>query len=395
MIINIKKVMVSFIYFFVFIAIICRMLSKITSQFNLLSYGALLMVVGLSILYFIFGIVIEGKIKINKFNTLLIIIIIYELVISLFNDSVYFPYTIIDIVTWPLLLIVFSNFTQKYNIPLFIKRRLFIHYLIIIFISIILISIHLSGRGNYGEIVFPVYYCVTFLPMILAYYKNENIKKISILVCILIIAASTKRTGTLATVGGVFLYLIIEAKISNSKNIKINKYIRLFLIIIISIFFLYIVADNISIGVLKRLSNISEDGGSGRNLIWNCVIENFNNSSICEKIFGHGYNSVYYKLKPLGFDRLAHNSYIEYLYDYGYFGVIFILIFFINIIKFSYKMMKQHSKNAPPLFYSIVVTLFFSIFSYFFEQSYIILPFAIFWGCCIGNSTRKEMKKCE
>ncbi|MEE0725108.1 MAG: O-antigen ligase family protein, partial [Clostridium saudiense] len=156
----------------------------------------------------------------------------------------------------------------------------------------------------------------------------------------------------------------------------------------------YVAENNGNITVLQRLSNISEDGGSGRNLIWADVIQSFKSSSITEKVFGHGYQNVYYELKPLGFDRLAHNSYIEYLYDYGYIGTILLIILLIGIIRFSFKMLRKYDKGAAPLFYSLIVTVLLSVFSYFFEQSAIILPFSILWGCCIGSFKRKEVKKC-
>lgn len=392
--INIKKTIISLIYLFVFISIICRMLSKVipSSPFGLLSYMGLLIVLCLSVVYLLFG--IRRKIKFDKFNFFLFLIIIYELVISIINKSIYFPYTIIDIATWPLLIIVFNNYTKSYDIPNFIKKRLFIDYVIIFAISLILISIHLSGKGNYGEVVFPVYYCLTFLPIILNYCEGNQIKKICILACLLALVASTKRTGTLAAVGGVFIYFVIEAKISNNKNLKIKKYIRLFAIVLIAMTVVYVAENNGNITVLQRLSNISEDGGSGRNLIWADVIQSFKSASITEKVFGHGYQNVYYELKPLGFDRLAHNSYIEYLYDYGYIGTILLIILLIGIIRFSFKMLRKYDKGAAPLFYSLIVTVLLSVFSYFFEQSAIILPFSILWGCCIGSFKRKEVKKC-
>lgn len=123
--INIKKTIISLIYLFVFISIICRMLSKVipSSPFGLLSYMGLLIVLCLSVVYLLFG--IRRKIKFDKFNFFLFLIIIYELVISIINKSIYFPYTIIDIATWPLLIIVFNNYTKSYDIPNFIKKKTF------------------------------------------------------------------------------------------------------------------------------------------------------------------------------------------------------------------------------------------------------------------------------
>ena len=69
--------------------------------------------------------------------------------------------------------------------------------------------------------------------------------------------------------------------------------------------------------IFDRFSKLSTDGGSGRDVIWAITLQAFNVSNLREKIWGHGFQSVYYRLRPGGFSRFSHNSYIEYLYDYG------------------------------------------------------------------------------
>lgn len=44
---------------------------------------------------------------------------------------------------------------------------------------------------------------------------------------------------------------------------------------------------------LGRFSELSSDGGSGRNIVWAKVLASFSNSDLKRKIFGHGINSVF------------------------------------------------------------------------------------------------------
>lgn len=57
------------------------------------------------------------------------------------------------------------------------------------------------------------------------------------------------------------------------------------------------------------------------------TLQAFNVSNLREKIWGHGFQSVYYRLRPGGFSRFSHNSYIEYLYDYGIIGLSLLVLF--------------------------------------------------------------------
>ena len=113
-----------------------------------------------------------------------------------------------------------------------------------------------------------------------------------------------------------------------------------------------------------------------------------------ERLFGHGFQSVYYSLRPGGFSRFAHNSYIEYLFDYGIIGLAILFVFVMSMIVFTVKLMNRKSKYTPVMGLLLVITIFLGMFSYFFEESNIIQPIAVSYGIILGLA-RKEGKKNE
>ena len=93
---------------------------------------------------------------------------------------------------------------------------------------------------------------------------------------------------------------------------------------------------------------------------------------------------------PLGNNSLAHNSYIEYLYDYGIIGLGLLLFIFLKIVKKAMTYLKNKNSNAPVMLMSLTISFVISMFSYFFEQSVLIIPIAIFWGMCLGEELRES-----
>jgi O-antigen ligase len=117
-------------------------------------------------------------------------------------------------------------------------------------------------------------------------------------------------------------------------------------------------------------------------------------SNLREKIWGHGFQSVYYRLRPGGFSRFSHNSYIEYLYDYGIIGLSLLVLFVLFLIIIEIKFIREKNKYAPVMGMLLIITIFLSAFSYFFEESNIIQPIAVAYGIILGQAY-KERKRYE
>lgn len=374
-----------------FFSIFCKMLCQIHQNrtLSLLGYFFQLLIVFCYILQELFA--LKRK---NKSGTifLLVVLILYESIIAVLTNSAYFPYAPIDILIWPMSIILFWNYSDQQNIKNVISPRIIWYYYAICIFSIPLITIHLSGAGNYGQIVFPTYFCITSLPLVLLFVENEFLKKLAVLLSVVISAASTKRGGTIALFTGLFIFYLVDAYIQGSVKKKWKKLLGTLIVFFVGFLIVSYLERNSSLLIINRFYKLSSDGGSGRDVIWKTVMDAFRMSSLHQRILGHGFQSVYYELRPGGASRFAHNSYIEFLYDFGIVGLGLLLFFVFSMLINLLRMLKRESKYAPIMSMLVIITAFLSLVSYFFEESKIIMPTAVALGVVLGLE-RKERKQ--
>lgn len=391
--INLNKVSMWLAYNCMFLSIICKMLYQINlnSSIRILGYGLQAVTIMCLLLQEILNV---RRIKIWGTNIILWFLIIYQFIVSLNKGTIYLPYTFIDIILWPLSIITYSEYVCRTNIETEKQNKSLIYYCLMCAVSIPLIMIHLTGNGNIGQVVFLTYFCLTALPLVLLLVEKEKYRNLCIVFCVAILVASTKRTGTMALLFGLLVMAVLNAHIQGSLRKKWKQYFSIFLVICIGSIVLLYLDKNSSLQIFERFSRLSTDGGSGRDVIWNIVLQAYKESNFMERLFGHGFQSVYYSLRPGGFSRFAHNSYIEYLYDYGIIGLAILLVFVMSMIVFTVKLMNRKSKYTPVMGLLLVITIFLGMFSYFFEESNIIQPIAVSYGIILGLA-RKEGKKNE
>ncbi len=92
---------------------------------------------------------------------------------------------------------------------------------------------------------------------------------------------------------------------------------------------------------------------------------------------------------PGGFFGFALNSYIGDLYDCGIAGLGLLLLFMISLIGTEIKMIRRKSEYAPLLGLLLVIMVVLSVFSYFFEESNIIMPISVACGAVLGLEKRR------
>lgn len=329
------------------------------------------------------------RFKVHMDSVLLVLFVIYEIYISKVNGLLIFPDAYLDILIWPLMYLLFRNYTRKNDIPPIFGKLVMTTMACVLLLSIPLIVKHRSGFGDVGGVIFYVYYCVAFLPMVLFTIENDKTKNILFLLTIFMLVISTKRSGTVVAVIGYVIYLFTNVRVRKDIKNKFEKYWKYILVFSIAALLVITLDQLFSFSIISRLKSIGVDRGSGREAIWIEVFEAFSRSPFDTKLFGHGYQAVYYRLKPYGVDRLAHNSFIEFLYDYGYIGLGVFLAFFATQIRSGLKAVQKKNPHAPEMLYSLLVALVFGMSSYFFEESAIIVPIAAFWGCFAGLNSRK------
>lgn len=320
----------------------------------------------------------------------LLLFIAYEILVSIFSNMIYLGAMVRDIFPWPLTFIVIYLHVRRYGIPASYKAITTAGLLICCVLSVPNISRHLVDYGRRGGVIFPLYYCISFLGTALRLCDKKT-RYILLLIVAALLVVSTKRAGTAIVFSGIVLYFISDTHIQGSVKAKANRIITYSILVIAATYFGYALINRYEISILERFSRVLDDGGSNRKYIWQDVMEHYHQSPVLNKIFGHGFHAVYYKVQPYGYPRMAHNSYMETLYDYGIVGLIFVVLFSMYLILNTLKMYIRKSPNLPAMMYSMAELLILGVFSYLFEESIIIMACIVNWAICIGDEHRMLM----
>lgn len=392
--IHIKSVFVRVAFDSMLLSIICKMLYQINQNnvFRMFGYGLQMLVLACCVVQEL----ITFKRKSFDFTVaILLLLISFESLVAISTHSVYMPYAPVDILIWPISVIVYYNYSYYYNITKIAQNKAIWFFFAMCAIAVPLIKIHLSGAGNIGQVIFLTYFCITTLPLVLILTNNRSYRNLSMVLAVLISTASTKRAGTLALILGLFIMLVVEAHIQGTLNQRWKKYLKIMLLILIGTIMVFYLESTGRIQILDRFARLGDDGGSGRDVIWLIVLNAYHSSGLVQRLFGHGFQSVYYILRPGGFYRFAHNSYIEYLYDYGTVGLILLLVFIIALIVSTIDMVRRKARFAPVMCLLLVISVFLGMFSYFFEESNIIMPVAVAYGVILGMDKKEKNIKDE
>ena len=355
--IHIKSVFVRVAFDSMLLSIICKMLYQINQNnvFRMVGYGLQMLVLA----YCVVQELITFKRKSFDFTVaILLLLIFFECLVAISTHSVYMPYAPVDILIWPISVIVYYNYSYYYDITKIAQNKASWFFFAMCAIAVPLIKIHLSGAGNIGQVIFPTYFCITTLPLVLILTNNRSYRNLSMVLAVLISTASTKRAGTLALILGLFVMFVVEAHIQGTLNQRWKKYLKIMLLILIGTIMVFYLESTGRIQILDRFARLGDDGGSGRDVIWSIVLNAYHSSSLVQRLFGHGFQSVYYILRPGGFYRFAHNSYIEYLYDYGIVGLILLLVFVIALIVSTIDMVRRKARFAPVMCLLLIISVF-------------------------------------
>ena len=329
--------------------------------------------------------------RIDSIFIVALIWLIYEIAASILIGHSGILSLIRDGLVWPLLFLSTYLYVEKYGVERSWSAFTILFTTISILLLIRNLQIHRRGEGLYGGVIGPLYYCISFLGLILL-FENKSKKYIFGIIILLFLLISTKRNGSIAVILGLLLYYLIDARMQNKLSRRVKRYLTFaFGLLIAGIVVMYLISIN-NFELYTRLVNVFDDQGSGRVYIWNRVILAYENSTTIEKIFGNGFHSVLYKAHPAGINRniYAHNSYLETLYDFGVVGLTALIVLTISMIGLFISSFKTRRYYAPVLAYSLVCVILLSMFGYFFEESRFILGFSFQLGVILGINKRSR-----
>lgn len=171
-------------------------------------------------------------------------------------------------------------------------------------------------------------FCVIFFAPYFVLLKSKPLKIISSLTLFFLVIVSVKRSLILGLVLFYVIYLFVDIYINKSIS-KTKKIIwSLGIICVFLVGLSYFEQSTYYDQLDDRLSKLSEDGGSGRDEIYENVFNAISDSNIIQLLFGHGYQSVKNE-----FGILSHNDLLEVGYDFGMISLVFwfsIIVYFLR-----------------------------------------------------------------
>ena len=316
----------------------------------------------------------RGRISVFDVDVILVLMVIWCCLIAYIrggsNISVF-----VDIALWPLVFMYSERWGKRGVSYDSIRNPMICISFAIILFCIPNLATRYMGLDRAGYAVGATYSATMLIPILLC-LKKDKLQRALIICIVLISLISTKRTGFISTVLALLGYSLSDAYISQKRE-KTNKILKITFLCIFSGVAFYLFTKTMNLDIFERIRNVSEDQGSGRIEIWETVIEGFKSSPLSQKLFGHGYHSV---TVLTGRGQLAHNDFLETLYDYGIVGVSFMLIFVLKLLHRLKKLRRAKSTLLPVYLSAMILFIMFSMFSYLMVQSLRILFLVAFLG---------------
>lgn len=346
------------------------------------------------ILSFIF--IINNYKVIYKANKIINAALIYGL-IALFLNTLHFKENFSDFVRvsnsifqWVFSLIIgyILAFKSEKN------KNLTIILFLIMVLPISLYNIYIYSFKNIFDSQTTTVLDVTFILLVIIPFVltlKQNVIKIILVIFIgLVSFMSFKRTTILSYVLMISFYYIYSLFNSGS-NTKNRKKIFALTLVLIGGFVLIQLFNYIEGAsgdyITERLQNIGNDRGSERLDIYSKIFEIFSDSSIWNVLLGNGYMSVREKI-----DILAHNDFLEVLFDFGIIAFAAYLVFFIRLIKYSLVIHRDRRKlpieGSASFVAAIILFLFLGFFNCFITSPIYFATLMFYFGLEMGSIDR-------
>ena len=219
------------------------------------------------------------------------------------------------------------------------------------------------------------YYVIFSYPLVLL--DNARWKKIiATVLLIIVVFLSLKRGGIVAVVLGFSLYFLL----SSNKHF-VRKLVIAGVSVLLLIYTLPIINEYTNGTLLMRYEFTQNQGDEeGRASMYPIVWKSVWKSSPAQILVGHGHKGVVNDNVLLGLS--AHNDYLEFLYDYGVFGLILLLVYQVKLFRItirSHKIKEGFLSTIFALTSIVVLSMVSIVFSYYYFL--LIIPF---W-CVINN----------
>lgn len=248
----------------------------------------------------------------------------------------------------------------------------------------------LSGENSLlfmgGDRLLCVNYPLFLVPLLLS-FSNRKFLIVFVVVILFITFSSGKRSTLIAVVIALLVYLLINSFYKNGMTVKS---FLVFSVLLYALYYLISFIDVINEGLLsERLLNITDDGGSGRDYVWEGTIRMIEKQDFTHSILGSGHDGV---VRNSVYKLSAHNDFLEIRYDYGLIGVSLFIISLFSLLKKCSVYIYKRNNYASHLLSLIAMFGVLTMISHVVYY-YIMVMASISLGLLLGAADNEDFKK--
>lgn len=182
------------------------------------------------------------------------------------------------------------------------------------------------------------YTLVSAFPVLLLFYKKKVFPYLIVLVTIGVLIAGKRGAILCLLVSALIIYIFIKKE---KRRLTYSTFLYALLALIGFVLLLSYFNEYIS-AAFVRIFAITEDGGSGRDNLYRLYWDGFWNSDNINLFFGHG---LYSGVRNLNTSAIAHNDWLEILYDYGLLCAFLYIGMFIQLLQYLVSSLSQWNKT--------------------------------------------------
>lgn len=270
-----------------------------------------------------------------------------------FNDMMYLPF-------WALFLsyltIKYDTYTKILHKKLrLIRFSIVFGNLLMLFFVLIERSYFYNGRHRMAS--------GAFLLMVEAYYYLKETKDKRYWICVLWPCVAILNSTSRTYLGMAAVFLLI----AYYKQVKKKQYFYMSIIPLAMIAVVIVVNSSMMQYFIPKQVGVFDFWGSftsGRTVFWEKDLEAFQNADLTGKIFGQGYNLVYYVNKrAIDAYIYAHNDYLNIAIANGIVGLV---IYFVALFDFVFKSIRKQNIRTV----AVILSIFIFSFNAFLNGQY-------------------------
>ena len=361
---------------------------------NVTTVGGIWNIITIIVYIYWFIFVFNKKLKISGLMLVGVSFVLISVVTSIINMkdlSISFIYNLMIV---PYFLIILSLFydiasvvgSRALNMKVFATT----FFVLTIFVAYLLVGNRTLDEESF--VVADVYYSLNMLPFVFL-SKRKALRYSATFATAFALVLSGKRTGFVAFALGLIIFYLISSLCSKSKSEKKKSLLALIITFFTVIVVFVVLSTKFELEFFDRIVIAFTEGESGRQEIWDKIIKDIRRSSVLELLFGHGLQSVPVLIGSK--NALAHCDYLEIFYDFGLFAFLLYVSFWILLIIRCLKMIKAKDKYSAVASFSLIISLFLSLFSNFAIDATFITYSMITFGTIFGLQKHEKEKMHE